>query len=166
MNIPTIDQALAALDANPEAARAFEKSRAIESPGLSRRAAVAQTLEALRAKRAATASAAATGDLKARARQAAAELERAAAALKQRKAAAPAPKPAPAKPATIAKPASRFAGAADALVKQAAVHRSSPAADRIEARAELEKRGFSITPEGIVSRSIRGGRAFKKSLKS
>jgi glucan-binding YG repeat protein len=108
MNIPTVEQALAALDASPQAAREFEQARAIESPGMSRRAAVAKALEALRAKRAATASADTASELKARARKAAVELEKTAAALRQRKAAAPAPKTTLTKPsAAIAKPAAK-----------------------------------------------------------
>jgi hypothetical protein len=43
----------------------------------------------------------------------------------------------------------------DALLSQAAVHRSSPEADRAIATAELEKRGFSVSPSGIISKSFR-----------
>ena len=39
----------------------------------------------------------------------------------------------------------------DAMLSQAAVHRSSPEADRAIATAELEKRGFSVSPSGIIS---------------
>jgi hypothetical protein len=43
----------------------------------------------------------------------------------------------------------------DAMLSQAATHRSSPAADREIATAELQRRGFTVSPEGIVSRSTR-----------
>jgi hypothetical protein len=41
----------------------------------------------------------------------------------------------------------------DSALSQAATHRSSPAADREIATAELEKRGFSVSPSGIISKS-------------
>jgi hypothetical protein len=100
MNIPTVDQALAALAANPAEFRAFEKNRAIEAPGMSRRAAVEKALDALRARRSATASAGTATNLREEARLAAIELARAAAALRSRKSAPVATRPAarPAKP--------------------------------------------------------------------
>jgi len=49
----------------------------------------------------------------------------------------------------------RFAGADDALVMQAAVHRSSPDADKSEAKAELAKRGYTVSADNIVSKSHR-----------
>jgi hypothetical protein len=69
---------------------------------------------------------------------------------------ASAPKPAP-------QVSNRFAGAHEGLVVQAATHRFSPEADKLEARQELQSRGFTVTPEGIVSRSTRGGRAVRLS---
>jgi hypothetical protein len=165
MNIPTVEQALAALDANPEAHRAFEKSRAIETPGMSRREAVAKALEALRAKRAAAASAGTASELKARARKAAAELERAAAALRQRKAAAPPSKPAPAKPAAVvAKPApkaatvtpNRFAGVSDGTLVRVAKEKYFTPEENAAAKAELVRRGITLSPCGkIHSRSLK-----------
>ena len=41
----------------------------------------------------------------------------------------------------------------DALLSQAAVHRSSPESDRAIATAELEKRGFTVSPSGVISKS-------------
>jgi hypothetical protein len=75
------------------------------------------------------------------------------AALRQRprsapSAAKPTPAPAPSAP-------SRFAEASDSFLHQAATHRSSPEADKLEARRELETRGFTVSPEGILSRSTR-----------
>jgi hypothetical protein len=43
----------------------------------------------------------------------------------------------------------------DALLSQAAVHRSSPEADRAIATAELEKRGFVVHANGAVTKSSR-----------
>jgi hypothetical protein len=43
----------------------------------------------------------------------------------------------------------------DALISQAAVHRSSPEADRQIATAELQRRGFSVHANGIVTKSSR-----------
>jgi hypothetical protein len=43
----------------------------------------------------------------------------------------------------------------DALLSQAATHRSSPAADREIAAAELEKRGFVVHANGTVTKSSR-----------
>jgi hypothetical protein len=43
----------------------------------------------------------------------------------------------------------------DSALSQAATHRSSPAADREIATAELEKRGFVVSPEGTISKSTR-----------
>jgi hypothetical protein len=43
----------------------------------------------------------------------------------------------------------------DALLSQAAVHRSSPEADRQIAKAELERRGFVVSPSGVISKSFR-----------
>lgn len=65
--------------------------------------------------------------------------------------------------------ANRYSGEDEGFVIQAATHRMSPAADQAEARRELEGRGISVTPCGIISRSQRGGRAVKlaaKNLKS
>ncbi len=74
----------------------------------------------------------------------------------------------PAAPATLtatarreaAKAASTLSGAtadkfSDSMLFQAATHRSSPESDKAIAKAELEKRGFSISPEGILSLSFR-----------
>ena len=165
MKLPSPQEFLAALEADQKAAAAFDAATRRERPGKSRREAVADC------HRLATATLAEIELNKrkvAAARQKIAALETAKitnARLKSSLAIARG------KLAVLAKasppnPACRFAGASDALVKQAATHRSSPAADRIEARAELEKRGFTVTAEGILSRSIRGGRAFKQSLKS
>ena len=87
------------------------------------------------------------------------------ATLKARLASAPAK---PAAPATLtatarreaAKAASTLSGAtadkfSDSMLFQAATHRSSPESDKAIAKAELEKRGFSISPEGILSQSFR-----------
>jgi len=87
------------------------------------------------------------------------------------KAAQAAAKPVAAKPASTAKApqaaaSNRYAGADERLVAQAATHRSSPEADRVEARKELEARGFSVTPCGIISHSIRGGRAVRLAQKA
>jgi hypothetical protein len=68
-------------------------------------------------------------------------------------------KPVAATKAPQATPTNRYAGADEALVMQAATHRSSPEADKIAARHELEKRGFAVSPEGVISHSTRGGRA-------
>jgi hypothetical protein len=59
-----------------------------------------------------------------------------------------------------AKDASRLSPAtaanfSDAMLSQAAVHRSSPEADRQIAKAELERRGFVVSPEGTISKSTR-----------
>jgi hypothetical protein len=43
----------------------------------------------------------------------------------------------------------------DSALSQAATHRSSPASDKAIAVAELEKRGFSVSPSGIISKSTR-----------
>jgi hypothetical protein len=43
----------------------------------------------------------------------------------------------------------------DAMLSQAAVHRSSPEADRQIAKAELERRGFVVSPSGVISKSFR-----------
>ena len=162
MKLPSPQEFLAALEADQKAAAAFDAATRRERPGKSRREAVADC------HRLATATLAEIELNKrklAAARQKIAALETAKITNARLKSSLAIARGKLAK-ASPPKPASRFAGAADALVKQAAVHRSSPAADKLEARAELEKRGFSITPEGIVSRSIRGGRAFKQSLKS
>jgi hypothetical protein len=75
------------------------------------------------------------------------------AALRQRPRVAPAAaKPTPSAPAPAP---SRFAEASDSFLHQAASHRSSPAADRAEAINELNRRGFTLSPEGILSRSTR-----------
>ena len=60
-----------------------------------------------------------------------------------------------AKPATAPAPANRFKTCSDSIVQQAATHRSSPPADRAEAKAELEARGFTVTASGIISKSFR-----------
>ena len=52
-------------------------------------------------------------------------------------------------------PANRFKTCSDSIVQQAATHRSSPPADRAEAKAELEARGFTVTASGIISKSFR-----------
>ena len=59
-----------------------------------------------------------------------------------------------------ARTASTFSAAtahtlSDALLSQAAVHRSSPEADRQIATAELQRRGFSVHANGIVTKSSR-----------
>jgi hypothetical protein len=59
-----------------------------------------------------------------------------------------------------AKAASTFSAAtahtfSDALLSQAATHRSSPASDKAIATAELEKRGFTVSPSGTISKSSR-----------
>jgi hypothetical protein len=41
----------------------------------------------------------------------------------------------------------------DALLSQAAVHRSSPESNRQIATAELQRRGFSVSPSGVISKS-------------
>jgi hypothetical protein len=43
----------------------------------------------------------------------------------------------------------------DSALSQAATHRSSPAADREIAKAELEKRGFVVHANGTVTKSSR-----------
>jgi hypothetical protein len=43
----------------------------------------------------------------------------------------------------------------DALLSQAATHRSSPAADREIATAELQRRGFTVHANGVVTKSFR-----------
>jgi hypothetical protein len=43
----------------------------------------------------------------------------------------------------------------DSALSQAATHRSSPASDKAIAVAELEKRGFTVSPSGIISKSLR-----------
>ena len=162
MTLPSPDQFLAKLAAAPAAAAAFDRATQRDTPGKSRKEAVVATLAAV------TATITANAALKAQvaaARQKIAALETAKITNARLKSSLAIARGKLAK-ASPPKPASRFAGASDALVKQAATHRSSPAADRIEARAELEKRGFTVTAEGILSRSIRGGRAFKQSLKS
>jgi len=45
-------------------------------------------------------------------------------------------------------PSNKFTAATDSIVQQAALHRSSPAADRAEARAELEARGLRFSADG------------------
>jgi len=45
-------------------------------------------------------------------------------------------------------PVNRFKTSTEAVVMQAAMHRSSPAADRAEARAELEARGLKFSANG------------------
>ena len=54
MTYPTVDQAIAKLDADPAAAAIFERHRKIEAPGMTRRQAVRLALDALIAKRAAS----------------------------------------------------------------------------------------------------------------
>jgi hypothetical protein len=51
--------------------------------------------------------------------------------------------------------ATTAANFSDSALSQAATHRSSPAADRQIATAELEKRGFTVSPSGIISKSTR-----------
>jgi len=53
-----------------------------------------------------------------------------------------------AKAATPTAPVNRFKTSTEAVVMQAAMHRSSPAADRAEARAELESRGLRFSADG------------------
>jgi hypothetical protein len=43
----------------------------------------------------------------------------------------------------------------DALISQAAVHRSSPESDRKIATAELQRRGFTVHANGVISKSSR-----------
>ncbi len=165
MPLPSPDQFLAKLASDPAAAAAFDRATQRDTPGKSRKDAVHAC------HRLATTTLAEIAANKAKliaARQKIAALEAARITNSRLRSSLATTR---AKLAVLAKasppnPACRFAGASDALVKQAATHRSSPAADRIEARAELEKRGFTVTAEGILSRSIRGGRAFKQSLKS
>jgi hypothetical protein len=77
-------------------------------------------------------------------------------------------KPSPAAPAMSARDQRRAsAKAANTLsastagtfseshLHRAATHRSSPESDKAIAKAELEKRGFTISPEGIISKSSR-----------
>jgi hypothetical protein len=77
-------------------------------------------------------------------------------------------KPSPAAPAMSARDQRRAsAKAANTLsastagtfseshLHRAATHRSSPESDKAIAEAELEKRGFTISPEGIISKSSR-----------
>jgi hypothetical protein len=40
-------------------------------------------------------------------------------------------------------------------LRQTAVHRSSPESDKAIATAELEKRGFTVSPSGVISKSTR-----------
>ena len=59
-----------------------------------------------------------------------------------------------------AKAASTFTPAnahnfSESHLRQTAVHRSSPESDKAIATAELEKRGFSVSPSGIISKSFR-----------
>jgi hypothetical protein len=68
---------------------------------------------------------------------------------------------APTAPKPAAAPANPLADASDRFVIQSAIHRSAPEADRIAARAELDRRGINITPEGIRTQSMRGGRAVR-----
>jgi hypothetical protein len=51
--------------------------------------------------------------------------------------------------------ATTAANFSDSALSQAATHRSSPASDKAIATAELEKRGFSVSPSGIISKSSR-----------
>jgi len=53
-----------------------------------------------------------------------------------------------AKAATPTAPVNRFKTSTEAVVMQAALHRSSPAAERAEARAELESRGLKFSADG------------------
>lgn len=73
--------------------------------------------------------------------------------------AAPTPRPVAIAPKPTVPPVNPLADATDRYIIQAAIHRSSPEPDRIAARAELERRGINITPEGIRTESMRGGRA-------
>ena len=165
MPLPSPDQFLAKLAADPAAAAAFDRATQRDTPGRSRKDAVVATLAAVTAT--ITANAALKAQVAAsKAKLAALETAKITNARLKSSLAIARGKLAVLAKASPPNPACRFAGASDALVKQAATHRSSPAADRIEARAELEKRGFTVTAEGILSRSIRGGRAFKQSLKS
>jgi hypothetical protein len=52
-------------------------------------------------------------------------------------------------------PSNKFTAATDSIVQQAALHRSSPPADKAQAIAELKRRGFTVTASGIVSKSFR-----------
>lgn len=57
-----------------------------------------------------------------------------------------------------------LADATDSYLIQAATHRSAPLEGKSAARAELEKRGYTISPDGqAIMRSMRGGRALKLS---
>jgi len=59
------------------------------------------------------------------------------------------PLPVPvAKAATPTAPVNRFKTSTEAVVMQAAMHRSSPPAERAEARAELEARGLVFSADG------------------
>jgi len=60
-----------------------------------------------------------------------------------------------AKAATPTAPSNKFTAATDSIVQQAALHRSSPPADKAQAIAELKRRGFTVTASGIVSKSFR-----------
>ena len=59
-----------------------------------------------------------------------------------------------AKAASTLSPATA-ANFSDSALSQAATHRSSPASDKAIAVAELEKRGFTVSPSGIISKSLR-----------
>jgi len=89
------------------------------------------------------------------ARSAASELSAA------RRSAAPHPAPSTrnarreaAKAASTLSPATA-ANFSDSTLSQAATHRSSPASDKAIATAELEKRGFTVSPSGVISKSTR-----------
>jgi hypothetical protein len=153
--IPTLTEALSRLEANPAVAAEYDAAMRREAPGKSRREAVQATLDAFAAKR--RENEAMRAKLVA-ARQRIAALERAKAAQATLKAELSQARGklivAQAKAGKRKAPAGRFAGASDNLVMQAAVHRSSSDADKLEARAELEKRGFIQLPKGAFSKSI------------
>lgn len=159
----TKSQALAKLAANPTAAAQFDAVTQRDHPGLTRDEAVQLTIDALNLKRERTETLAAlkkqSADLKFK-------LSRLKAAVAIKAAAASQSKPTP-KAAAAAAPANTFQGASYAILSQAAIHRSSPPAEKAAARAELAAlHGVTITPCGIISHSQRGGRAAKQSQKS
>jgi hypothetical protein len=141
--------AVAALQANPQAAAAFDSAAAKEHPGKDRTAAVVATLQAFDARQAETVALrqkVVAAKARIAALQKAKDLNR-----KLRASLSTAKAKLGKQPAAT----NRFAGADDALVMQAAVHRSSPDADKSEAKAELAKRGYTVSADNIVSKSTR-----------
>lgn len=145
MQLITKAHALAKLAANPEQAAAFDAV----NPGKSRSEVLDTLLPQLNSKR--NQSALKLAKLKQESVALKSELNR-------RKAS---------KPKTTAAKVGKFVDASYSLLVQAAIHRSSNPEDKAEAKAQLESlHGVTVSKEGIVSHSMRGGRAAKQSQKS